>query len=63
MCFTARGEFVGKIRGSLDEMFPEAWGWELVPLWSRLAPLTRPLLPELGLVRPDRFYLLMRTRE
>lgn len=41
MCFTARGEFVGKIRGSLDEMFPEVWGWELVPLWSRPAPLMR----------------------
>lgn len=63
MCFTARGEFVGKIRGSLDETFPEEWGWELVPLWSRPTPLTRLPLPELGLVRPDRFYPLMRTRE
>lgn len=54
---------MGKIRGSLDETFPEVWGQELVPLWSRPAPLTCPPLPELGLVKPDWFYLLMRTRE
>lgn len=57
------GSLWEKIRGSLDETFPEAWGWELVPLWSRPAPLTCLPLPELGLVRSDRFYPLMRTRE
>lgn len=35
MCFTARGEFVGKTRGWVDGTFPEMQGCVLVPFCSR----------------------------